>query len=119
MIVFSAQPALQVQLTELLGGLIRDLELLPRVADVEGVLAQAQTAAYSIALIDRGDGSDAGLEPVRRLRAQAAQLPIIVLGPADAEVEQRARTAADNAHVAYLAQPIDSASLQQALAAAL
>jgi RNA polymerase sigma factor (sigma-70 family) len=118
-IVFSAQPALQAHLTELLGVLIKDLELLPGAADVEGLLAQAQTAEYSIALIDSGDGSDACLEPVRRLRAKIAQLPMLVLGPADAEAEQRARAAAGNARVAYLAQPIDPAALQQALVAAL
>ncbi len=98
--------------------MIKDVVFLPPAADVERLLAQARAELFSIALIASGDGSDAALEPVRRLRAQAAQLPIIVLGPVDAEAEQRARAAADNTHVAYLVQPLSPAALQQALVAA-
>jgi RNA polymerase sigma factor (sigma-70 family) len=118
-IVFSAEATFHAQLTEQLGVLIRDLELLPAAAEVEGLLAQAHEDQNVIALIDIGDGEEAALEPVRRLRAAIADLPIILLGPVDTEVEQRARVAAGSAHVAYLAQPIDTAEMQRALVAAL
>jgi bifunctional DNase/RNase len=118
-IVVSAEPTLYAQLTEQLGLLIRDLELLPPAADVEGLLARAHEDQNVIALIDIGNGEEAALAPVRRLRAAIAELPIIVLGPSGEETEQRARAAAGSTHVAYIAQPLSPAALQQALVAAL
>lgn len=119
MLVFSTNPALYAELKGQLARVIQGVVFLPPPADVERLLDLARSATFSITLIAVGDGSEAALEPVRRLRAAISQMPIIVLGPADGETEQSTRTAAGDTHIAYIAQPFSPTALHQALMTAM
>lgn len=119
MLVFSVNPTLYAELKGELARVIQSVVFLPPAADVEQLVRLARAQTFSVAFVALDHGSDAALEPVRRLRAEISQLPILVLGPDNEETEQHVRAAADNVHVAYMARPFNPAALHQALMQAM